>query len=141
MKALGHKVGGKSVATELTNNQAFDDYAAQFGWDYDNSGWYLGLAWDRYASNPHRWDRQPDGTVHHVVAIMRRERTTVAAVHFQGLEPTEIWSGDIRTGVEFDRLLEIIADYMKNWDTGEWHFLKPHSFCPATGCVARPVAC
>jgi hypothetical protein len=104
------------MVIELTDNQAFDDYAAKFGWDYDNSGWYRGLAWDRYASNPHRWGRMPDGTVHHTVEIMRRGRTTVAAVHFAGREPTEIWSGDIRTSVEFDRLLAAIAEYMVSWD-------------------------
>jgi hypothetical protein len=39
---------------DLTTNQAFDDYAPRFGWDYDNSGWYANLYWDRYASNAHR---------------------------------------------------------------------------------------
>jgi hypothetical protein len=43
---------------------------------------------------------------------MRRQRTAVCAVHFAGREHTEIWSGDIRTSTEFDRLLTIIADYV-----------------------------
>lgn len=97
---------------ELTDNQAFDDYAARFGWEYDNGGRYRGLDWDRYASNAHRWDRLPDGTVRQTVEIMRRQRTSACAVHFAGREPTEIWSGDIRTSTDFDRLLAIIADYM-----------------------------
>jgi hypothetical protein len=105
------------VAIELTNNQAFDDYAAKFGWDYDNGGSYRCLAWDQYASNAHRWGLLPDGTVHHTVVIMRRQRDTVCAVHFVGLEPTEIWSGDIRTSTDFDRLLAIIADYMASQRT------------------------
>jgi hypothetical protein len=97
---------------DLLDNQAFDDYAARFGWDYDNGAWYQGLAWDSYASNAHRWERLPDGTVNQTVVIMRRGRTIVRAVHFVGRTPNEIWSGDIRTSVDFDRLLAIIADYM-----------------------------
>ncbi len=95
----------------LTDNQAFDDYAAKFGWDYDNGGRYRNLDWDRYASNEHRWRLLPDGTVHDTITIMRRERSTVAAVHFAGREPTEIWSGHITTTADFDRLMEIIAAY------------------------------
>ena len=93
-------------------NQAFDDYAARFGWDYDNGGQYRGLAWDWYASNAHRWDRLPDGTIQHAVVIMRRDRSTVCAVHFAGREPEELWSGDILTSADFDHLRAIIADYM-----------------------------
>jgi hypothetical protein len=100
------------VEMELTNNQAFDDYAARFGWHYDNGGRYREFNWDWYASSAHRWDRRPDGTVQHFVVIMRRERSTVCAVHFAGGESTEIWSGDIRTSTDFDRLRAIIADYM-----------------------------
>ena len=107
------------MAVDLTNNQAFDVYAAKFGWDYDNSGSYRGLGWDQYASIAHSWGLQPDGTVHHRVVIMRRERTTVCAVHFSGREPKEIWSGDIRTSADLDRLLVIIAEYMAGQRV--WH--------------------
>jgi hypothetical protein len=103
---------GAKPPGSLTDNQAFDDYAAKFGWDYDNGGWYRGLDWDRYASNAHCWNLLPDGTVHHTIVIMRRQRTTVAAVHFAGRQPTEIWSGDISTSAEFDRLLAIVTAYM-----------------------------
>jgi len=105
------------VELELTDNQAFDDYAARFGWVYDNGGRYRGLDWDMYASNAHRWGMLPDGTVHNTVMVMRRGRTTVAAVHFAGREPTEIWSGDVRTSGDFDRLMKIIAEYMVAQDT------------------------
>jgi hypothetical protein len=106
------------VEIALTDNQSFDDYAARFAWDYDNGGQYRGLYWDRYISNSHRWGLLPDETVFHTVVVMRRERTTVCAVHFAGREPPEIWSGDIRTSGEFDRLLEIIAGYMASLRTG-----------------------
>ncbi len=104
-------------ANELTTNQAFDDYASRFRWNYDNGGWYRGLGWDRYASNGPRWERLPTGTVNQTVEIMRRGDTRVCAVHFRGREPHEIWSGDIRTGSDFDRLLAIITDYMTRQDT------------------------
>ena len=99
------------MKTELTDNQSFDDYAARSGWDYDNGGWYRGLVWDWYTSNAHRWGRLPDGTVGQTIEIMRRHPATVCAVHFAGREATEIWSGDIRTTTDFDRLLAVIAEY------------------------------
>jgi hypothetical protein len=97
---------------DLSTNQAFDDYAGRFGWDYDNGGWYRGLPWDRYASGAHRWERLADGTVNQVVEILRRGRTTVCAVHNAGRVPREIWSGEIRTRADFDRLLAVIGGYM-----------------------------
>jgi hypothetical protein len=101
---------------DLTTNQTFDDYAARFGWEYDNGGLYRGLTWDWYASNAHRWGGLPEGTVRHALVIMRRECTSVCAVHFGGHEPTEIWSGDIRTSTDFDRLRAVIAAYMAHQD-------------------------
>jgi hypothetical protein len=100
------------VEIELTSNQAFDDYATRFGWACDNGGRYRGLDWDWYASSAHRWGRRPDGTVQQAVVVMRRQLTTVCAVHFGGRESKEFWCGDIRTSADFDRLLAIIADYM-----------------------------
>jgi hypothetical protein len=97
---------------ELNTNQAFDEYAARFGWEYDNGGQYGDLAWDWYASNAHRWGRRGDGTVRHTVVIMRRNRASVCAVHFAGGESREIWSGEIGTSADFDRLCAIIDDYM-----------------------------
>src|SRR5262245_36311853 len=97
---------------DLTTNQAFDDYAAQFGWYYDNSGWYADITWDRYASNQHRWEPLEDNTVNQTIEIIRRGRATVCAVHFASRIPTKIWSGDIHTSADFDRLMAIIADYM-----------------------------
>ncbi|MBI3406841.1 MAG: hypothetical protein HY040_00610 [Planctomycetes bacterium] len=97
----------------MSDNQEFDDYAAKFGWDYDNGGRYKGQIWDRYASNEHRWDKRSDGTVHQTIEIMRRGPATVAAVHFTGREPKEIWTGEIRTSAEFDELMAIIAQYME----------------------------
>jgi hypothetical protein len=97
---------------ELPNKAAFNDYAARFGWDYDNGGLYRGLVWDWYASEAHCWGRNSDGTAQQAVVVMRREHT-VAAVHFHfGVQSTEIWCGDIRMKVEFDRLVAIIASYM-----------------------------
>jgi hypothetical protein len=100
------------VTINLTTNQAFDDYAARFGWDYDNGARYRDLLWDQYASSAHRWEPLPDGRVNQVVVILRRGRTTVCAVHFVGRTSTEICSGAIQTSTGFDRLLTVIADYM-----------------------------
>ena len=96
----------------LPDKAAFRDYAAQFGWDYDNGGLHRGVSWDWYVSEAHRWDRNPDGTFQQVVVVMRRH-PTVAAVHIHaGVGRTEIWCGDIRTSAEFDRLVGIMASYM-----------------------------
>lgn len=48
--------------------------------------------------------------------MLRRSPSQIAIVRYEGFQPTEIWSGDIETSLDFDRLMcklnvpRVIAD-------------------------------
>jgi len=85
------------TAEDLTTNNAFDAYAARFDWAYDNGGKYRDEHWDWYA-----------GKVTGLV-LMRQKPDRVCVVHFDGLKPTELWSGRVRTTKDFDTMLASIT--------------------------------
>lgn len=85
------------MSDALTTNQAFDDYAAEFGWEYDNGGSFAGEYWEWYSRE------EP------TLKLLRQGPDRVALVRFGGSEPVEIWRGRIGTRAEFDGLLELIA--------------------------------
>jgi hypothetical protein len=77
----------------LQDNNSFDEYARQRGWAYDNAGRYRSEDWDWYA-----------GPVAGVV-LLRRAPDRVALVRFDGLNPTELWSGRVSSPEEFDEMI------------------------------------
>ena len=81
------------MTIHLTDNQAFDNYAAMFGWTYDNAGHYLGQSWDWYV-----------GPVAGFV-LMRQPPDRIALVRYDGCTPSEVWSDQIRTDNEFDQIM------------------------------------
>jgi len=81
------------MTVDLTSNNAFDDYAAKSGWYYDNGG--------RYREEYCEWYiRDSPGPV-----LLRQAHDRVCIVRFDGLAPSELWSGVIRTSDEFDQML------------------------------------
>ena len=86
---------------DLTSNKDFDEYAAQFGWVYDNGGQYLQQRWDWYVSDTAG------------IALLRQAPEKVCVVRFEELTPTELWSGIIRTSDEFDRMAGSIDELQK----------------------------
>ena len=87
-----------AVTIPLTTNQAFDDYAAKYGWDYDNGGRYRDELRDWYV-------REDAGLV-----LLRQSHEHVALVSFQGSAAKEIWSGRIETSEVFDLLMTMLED-------------------------------
>ena len=85
------------MAENLTTNNAFDAYAARFGWAYDNGGGYRNEIWDWYA-----------GKIATIV-LMRQAPDRVCIVRYNGLTPTELWAGNVRTTNDFDAMLSSIA--------------------------------
>jgi hypothetical protein len=81
----------------LTTNSVFDEYAAEYGWSYDNGGSYLGQHWDWYAG-------QTPGLV-----LMRQPPARVAVVRYDGLSPSELWSGQVATDMDFDRVMALLG--------------------------------
>jgi hypothetical protein len=86
-------VSEMSMASDLTTNQAFDDYAARFGWVYDNGGRYRGEYWEYYF--------RKDSDLH----LLRQGPDRIAVVRFGSSPPTEVWSGRIATSDDFDQLM------------------------------------
>lgn len=82
---------------DLTDDSAFDLYALERGWAYDNSGLYRGESWNWYA-----------GPVANTV-LMRQPPRRLAIVRYDGLAPTEIWSGCVSTPQEFDEMIRVVA--------------------------------
>ena len=85
------------MAIDLTTNQAFDDYAARFGWVYDNGGLYRGEYWEFY------FRKDPN------LQLLRQEPDRIAVVRFGGSSPIEIWSGRVATSDAFDQLMERLS--------------------------------
>jgi hypothetical protein len=92
------------MRTDLTTNAPFDEYAARFGWHYDNGGNYRGEYWEWYM-------RSSD----HIV-LLRQAPDRVCVVRFSGLTPFELWSGTIRTSDDFDRMT---AEWRQKIETDE----------------------
>lgn len=86
---------------DLTINNAFDQYVAKSGWAYDNGGQYQQQHWDWYV-----------GDIPGVL-LLRQAPDRVCVVRFQGLTPTELWSGIIRTSEQFDRMASSIDELKK----------------------------
>ena len=84
---------------DLTDNKAFDGYASRYGWAYDNGGKYLDQCWDWYSG------RIPG------VVLMRQPPTKIAIVRYDGLNPTELWSGQVATDQDFDRAMAAIGRF------------------------------
>ena len=84
------------MSPPLTENSAFDNYAAEYGWSYDNGGLYLGQHWDWYAG-------PTPGLV-----LMRQPPARVAVVRYHGLIPSELWSGQVLTNTDFDRVMALL---------------------------------
>jgi hypothetical protein len=93
------------MGTDLTDNNAFDRYAARFGWAYDNGGYYRGEIWERF-----------EGRVRNVV-LMRGAQDQVCIVRFVEHIPSEIWSGTVRTTDDFDRMVASIDGKLEIDDT------------------------
>ncbi len=83
--------------TQLTDNKVFDDYVAQFGWVYDNGGQYRGEHWDWYA-----------GPVAGLV-LLRKPPDRIALVRYGALMSSELWSGQILSDLDFDRVMSGIG--------------------------------
>lgn len=83
------------MGAALANDEAFDNYARRYGWEYDNGGWYACETWDWYS-----------GPVTGLI-LARRPPKAVAVVRFDGLTPSEVWSGEIVTTCDFDRVMTI----------------------------------
>jgi hypothetical protein len=85
------------MTIDLTDNKAFDDYVAQFGWGYDSGGVYVGQHWEWYA-----------GPVRGLV-LMRQPPSRVAIVRYDGLTPSELWSGQVMTDLDFDNVMALLG--------------------------------
>lgn len=85
------------MGTDLTSNQAFDEYAARFGWAYDNGQRYGDECWDRYEGHPMG------------IVLLRHANDRVCVVRFEGPRPVEIWSGALRTSDDFDLMVSSVA--------------------------------
>jgi hypothetical protein len=94
------------METDLTDHNAFDRYAARFGWFYDNGMSYGGKSWERF-------ERNDDS---HVV-VVRRGPDEVCVVRFEGATPFEIWAGAIRTTADFDRMVADTEGKLESDDT------------------------
>jgi hypothetical protein len=87
----------RANAMEITENKAFDGFVRERGWEYDNGGRYLDEYWDWYT-----------GATAGLV-LLRQAPDRLALVRFDGLNPTELWSGRVSTSEEFDQMLKAIV--------------------------------
>jgi hypothetical protein len=88
---------GRVVTTALSTSQSFDEYAARYGWVYDNGGRYRDELWDWYCGDEPR------------VVLLRQGPDRVALIRLTGTTPDEIWSGPVADTAEFDRLMDLLA--------------------------------
>lgn len=82
---------------KITDNNTFDAFVRERGWAYDNGGRYQDEHWDWYAGST-------AGTV-----LLRQAPNRVAVVRFDDLKPTELWSGHVSTGKEFDEMMNAVT--------------------------------
>jgi hypothetical protein len=96
MDADGRESNGENNI-DLTDNDAFDKYACQYGWEYDNGGRYRDEYWEWFVG------RSPS------IVLLRQPPDRLALVRFDGLTPNELWLGRASTSQQFD---QVMRDFM-----------------------------
>lgn len=91
------------MSATLDDHNIFDRYAAQAGWYYDNGWRYQDESWDAY--------RRAGFGVEDYLVILRKARRTVV-LHYISENIHEIWSGQIATEDDFDKLVNFLNNYM-----------------------------
>ena len=94
----------------LIDHNAFDKYAAERGWSYDNSGSHQGQTWDWY------FHEGSDGKL----VLLRQSPDRVALVRIEGLALSEVWSGQIATSGQFDEFMSVFAQARSHGNSPEF---------------------
>jgi len=91
--------------TPFRDHNHFDAYAGARGWVYDNGWGYQDKTWDAYAG-PLYLERS------FLVMLRDRNDRHVLVLHYIDGQPTEVWSGPIENGGQFDELAEYLDRYI-----------------------------
>ena len=85
----------------------FDAYAAKSGWGYDNGWTYQDKLWDAYAGTLF-------GKGDHLV-MLRDRHARLLVVHYIDDQATEVWSGQVDTQEDFDKVIKHIGHYTNEY--------------------------
>ena len=105
------------MSDNFKNPNDFDQYASEHGgWEYDN-GWryqdrYFGASFaGKVFGNVQRGE-------HDHLQMLREgdESTRTVIIHIVGSSITEIWSGEVCTKIDFDRMMDSVNEYILQYE-------------------------
>lgn len=98
----GHSQAPMGDASDLTDHDAFDAFADQHGWSYDNGWSFEGEAWDSHYA-PERFRG---------LQMLRRAPGRIVVIRVGGEAHTAIWSGEVTTARDFEAMIARLGELL-----------------------------